>query len=505
MLHLTVSRPCPFPIRPVMFLVAAFCGSLFLSACQQTPKSGDGQAKPMVAGPSSTNSAVVETPPTQQLPPVSGPRTPPAVALPTPGVNAQQARDGVPLPSLAELLNRPAGSTFEAPAITTSTVPAASFDAVRVAILVPLSGPNAKLGEAMLNAAQMALFQFADERFELLPHDTGGTPEGALTAAQVAIGDGAKLIIGPLLAASVQMVGPIARAANVPVMAFSSDRTVAGADVYVMGFLPSAETERVISLAATRGYQRFGLLAPDTTYGSTVLQAMRDTAQEYGVEITKARLYDPSADDFTEVVRQISDFENRKRELQRQIAELQGKKDELSLKTLERLEQLQTAGDLPFDALMVADGGQRLQKIAALLPFFDVDPAVVKILGTGQWDVPGLGAEPALVGAWYAAPDPSARGSFDTEYRDTFGSPPPRLATLAYDAAALAAVLGQAAGGPDYAHATLASPNGYWGRDGIFRLLPDGTTERGLAVLEVTRRASRVIDPAPETFQSLIN
>lgn len=505
MQHLSVSRPVSHPARPMMTLVAAFCVSLFLVACQQTAKTPDGQDKPLVASPSGNTGVVAETPPTQQLPPVSGPRTPPAIVPPPPQPNAPQARAGLPLPSLAELLNRPAGSTFTPPAVTTSTVPAASFDAVRVAILVPLSGPNAKLGEAMLNAAQMALFQFADDRFELLPHDTGGTPEGALTAAQVAVGDGAKLIIGPLLAASVQMVGPIARAANVPVMAFSSDRTVAGAGVYVMGFLPSAQTERVIGLTAVRGYQRFGLLAPDTTYGSTVLQALRDAALEYGVEITKARLYDPSADDFTDVVRQISDFDNRKRELERQIAELTGKTDELSIKTLERLEKLQTAGDLPFDALMVADGGQRLQKIAALLPFFDVDPAVVKILGTGQWDVPGLGAEPALVGAWYAAPDPGARGTFGTDYQKTFGSTPPRLATLAYDAAALAAVLGQAEGGPDYTHETLASPNGYWGRDGIFRLRPDGTTERGLAVLEITRRASRVIDPAPETFQARIN
>lgn len=346
----------------------------------------------MVAGPGTAPEVGAATPPTQQLPPVSGPRTPPPVAVPTVPSNAPSARAGEPLPSLAELLNRPGNPSIATSEIMTSTVPIANFDAVRVAILVPLSGPNAKLGQAMLNAAQMALFQFADERFELLPHDTAGTPEGALTAAQVAIGDGAKLIIGPLLAASVQMVGPIARAANVPVMAFSSDRTVAGGGIYVMGFLPSAETERVISLAARRGYQRFGLLAPDTTYGSTVLQAMRDIAFQYGVEITKARLYDPSADDFTEVVRQISDFDNRKRELERQIAELQGRKDELSIKTLERLEKLQTAGDLPFDALMVADGGRRLQKIAALLPFFDVDPAVVKILGTGQWDVPGLGA-----------------------------------------------------------------------------------------------------------------
>ena len=418
--------------------------------------------------------------------------------------SAPQARAGEPLPSLAELLNRPIDPNASTSVIT-STVPAPSGESVRVALLVPLTGPAAQLGQAMLNAAQMALFQFADDRFELLPHDTAGTPDGALAAAQLAIGDGAQLILGPLLSTSVQAVGPQARAANVPVVAFSSDRTVAGDGVYVMGFLPSAETDRVMRYAASRGLVRFGLLAPDNAYGAAVLDAMQRFAANTGVQITRARLYDPQAEDYTSVVRELSNFDERKRELQRQIAELKGRTDEVSKKTLERLEQLQTAGDLPFDALMVADGGKRLQQIAALLPFFDVDPAVVQILGTGQWDVAGLGNEPALIGGWYAAPDPGARTAFLQEYESTFGQQPPRLATLAYDASALAAVLGQGASGPDYGTAALAAPSGYWGRDGIFRLTPSGITERGLAVLGVTRRFSKVIDRAPETFQPAIN
>lgn len=466
----------------------------------------------MIAGSSASQTLGAGVPRSQQLPPVSGPRVPPGPILPQVQANAPRARTGEPLPSLAELLNRPANPDMPAQ-IMTSTVPVANIDAVRVALLVPLSGPAAKLGEAMLNAAQLALFQFADDRFELLPHDTGGTVDGALVAAQLAIGDGAQLIIGPLLSASVQAVAPIARAANVPVVGFSSDRNAAGDGVYVMGFLPSAQTERVLEYAISRGLTRFGLLAPDNAFGAAVLQAMQEMTIRYGVQITRARLYDPNADDYTAVVREISDFDARKRELDRQIAELKVLDDEISKKTLERLEQLQTAGDLPFDSLLVADGGKRLQQIAALLPFFDVDPAVVQILGTGQWDVAGLGNEPALVGAWYAAPDPGARAEFIKEYAATYGEQPPRLATLAYDAAALAAVLGQGNNNgnnqvnpePNFSRQTLASPNGYWGRDGIFRLMPSGVTERGLAVLEVTRRSSKIIDPAPESFQPRIN
>jgi len=458
----------------------------------------------MVVGPSAPQSSTSSLPPSQTLPPVSGPRTPPGPKFPVIAQTAPRARAGEPLPSLAELLNRPVNPNAQ-PEIMTSTVPMASVNAVRVAFLVPLTGPAAKLGKAMLNAAQLALFQFSDDRFELLPHDTAGTPDGALSAAQLAIGDGAQLIVGPLLSASVQAVGLVARAANVPVIGFSSDRTAAGDGVYVMGFLPSAQTSRVLTYAAARGLTRFGLLAPDNAYGATVLETMQQVAANVGIEVTRARLYDPGADDYTNVVREISDFDARKLELERQIAALTKLDDEISKKTLERLEKLQTVGDLPFDAILVADGGKRLQQIAALLPFFDVDPAVVQVLGTGQWDAPGLGNEPALVGAWYAAPDPNARAEFVKEYTATYGEQPPRLATLAYDATALAAVLGQGETGPDFSRITLTSANGYWGRDGIFRLMPSGVTERGLAILEITRRSSRVLDPAPESFQPKIN
>lgn len=458
----------------------------------------------MVAGPSSSQTGAAKTPKTQQLPPVSGPRVPPGPVLAPVPQSAPRARAGEPLPSLAELLNRPVNPAA-APDIMTSTVPMAGEGAVRVALLVPLSGPAAKLGQAFLNATQLALFQFSNDRFELLPHDTGGTVDGALVAAQLAIGDGAQLILGPLLSQSVQAVGPIARAANVPVIGFSNDRTVAGNGIYVMGFLPSAQTDRVMSYAIRRGLTRFGLLAPDNAFGAAVLQTMQQVTLRSGVQITRARLYNPNAEDFTDVVREISDFDARKQELKRQIAELKNLDDEVSKKTLERLEQLQTAGDLPFDSLLVADGGKRLQQIAALLPFFDVDPAVVQVMGTGQWDVPGLGNEPALVGAWYAAPDPKARVDFVKEYTQTFGEQPPRLATLAYDAMALAAVLGQGESGPDFSTQALASPNGYWGRDGIFRLTSSGVTERGLAVLEIGRKENKVIDPAPVSFQARIN
>ena len=458
-----------------------------------------GPQEPTASGPQADATGPGGSP--QQWPPVIGPRLPPGPDLPEPGAVAP---DRQPLPSLEHLLNRP-GTGGGLGQLRSPVPPPASSDVVRVALLVPLSGPNASLGQAMLNAAQQAAFAFSGPKFELLPHDTKGTPDGALTAAQIAIGDGAKLILGPLLSGSVEAVTPAAQAANVPVIAFSSDRTVAADGVWVMGFLPSVEVRRVVTHAARQGITTFAALAPSTTYGRTVVQALEEAAAENGVTVTRVQVYDPAAEDFSHPVRNLADYDSRRDALQHEVAKLKGRSDEASKRALQRLERMQTLGDVPYEALLIADGGKRLQALAALLPFYDIDPAKVRMLGTGQWDVPGIGAEPALIGGWYAAPPPKARDSFAKEYADLFGEHPPRLATLAYDATALAAVLARGERAQPYSREAITDPNGFYGRDGIFRFKPDGTTERGLAVLQVQRRDAKVIDPAPESFQPVIN
>ncbi|MDP6603237.1 MAG: penicillin-binding protein activator [Rhodospirillales bacterium] len=375
----------------------------------------------------------------------------------------------------------------------------------RVALLLPLSGANGALGDDMLKAAQLAMFEFANERFELFVHDTRGTPEGAADAASLAIADRTALILGPLLAKSVVAAAPAARAAAIRMLAFSSDRSVTGDGVYAMGFFPEADVERVVGYARSRGLRRFAAIAPDNEFGLTVVEALRRTVSSEGGVVSRVEYYDPFAVDFNAPIKRLAQFEARKQALAAQRTQLEGRDDEVARRALARLQNLQTIGDLPFDALMVADGGERLQAVAALLPFYDIDPGKVRILGTGQWDEPGIGAEPALIGSWFAAPPPAARAEFERRFEDVFGAKPRRLATLAYDATALAVVLAGAEGGPDYSEATWNAPSGFAGRDGVFRFRSDGTAERGLAVLEVQRNGAKVIGDAPRSFEARMN
>lgn len=438
----------------------------------------------------------------------------PSGAVPTPSTPATEIASAGPAsgedkpqwPSFTPYLTRPPKTELSAQEQgPRSTVPLASGETVRVALLLPLTGPNAGLGKAMLNAAQLAVFNFADSSFELLTHDTKGTPGGAQQAASMAIGDGASMILGPLLSASARSVGIVAGAANVPVIAFSSDRSVAGGGTYTMGFLPGAEIKRIVAYARSKGVRRFAALAPDNVYGETVVKALRGAVAANGATLARIQFYDPFTTDFTPAVRAMAEYGPRRQALLAQRKELEGKEDEVSKRALKRLERLQTIGDLPYDALLLADGGKRLQSIAALLPFYDIDPAKVRMLGTGQWDMPGLGAEPALVGGWFAAPPPTARSDFESAYKETYGHAPPRLATLAYDATALSAVLAQSEKGPDFSKTAITVSSGFWGRDGTFRFLADGVAERGLAVMKVGRHEPEVISRAQETFQQTMN
>ncbi len=373
---------------------------------------------------------------------------------------------------------------------------------VRVALLLPLSGPNEKLGKSMLNAAQMARSDFADNNFILQVHDTHGTPEGVANAARSAIGDDASMILGPLLATNVLAISSMARNANIPVIGFSSDRTVAGNGIYTMGFFPADEVVRIIGYARSQGLRRFAALAPSSIYGRTVVEALRQSATRYGGEVTRVQFYDPQTEDFSGVVRELANYDIRRQALLNHRAELAGKVDKNALKSLKRLKNKQTLGEPPFDALLLADGGARLSAIAALLPFYDIDPKKVHMLGTGLWDSPGLGAEPALRGGWYVSSPSEERLNFDLQYQKLYGVMPHRLSTLAYDATAMAAVLARSKGGSDFSATTLTNPNGFYGRDGIFRFLPDGSVERGMVVLQVGLNSKKVMTQTPTAFNA---
>ena len=421
-----------------------------------------------------------------------------------PGQSGSVGAGGLPpLPPLGDLRT---GEAAAGPGGPLQRLPIPPDGTVRVAVLLPLSGASADLAESMLSAAEMAVFEIADDKFVLLPFDTMGTAEGAAAAAEAAIRGGAQVILGPLLASSVEAVAPLARAAGVHVVAFSNSRSVAGNGVFIMGFVPQQQVEAIVDFAVGQGLLRIAALAPQDAYGFAVVESLKQAVQNLNATLVRSQFYDPSLSDYSSDVKAIAAYDQRRRALLEQRAMLQRQQDEVSRQALKRLEKRDTIGDVEFDALLLPETGQQLRSLVSLLSYYDVDLPAVRFLGLRNWDeIPKPEAEPALIGAWFAAPSPAEHQKFITRFKEAFGRTPARLASLAYDATALAAVLAQDGGDARFGFDALTNPNGFLGVDGLFRLDPNGVVQRKFAILEVRKSGVTLVQPAAKEFQPRTN
>ena len=333
----------------------------------------------------------------------------------------------------------------------------------KVALLVPLTGPNSTVGQAMLDAANMALFDVSTD-IALLPRDTGGTPDGASAATSRAVSDGAGLILGPVFAGEVGRVREQLNGSPVSAIVYSTDSSVAGGNVFVMGFLPALQVDRVVGFAKSRGMTKLAALVPDNAYGVAVTAEIQALQGRLG--LAPPRILKISRD-------------------------VKG--------------ELATLADDPPQMLLVALGGEQLVNIApAIGEFAQAHP--LQLLGTGLWaDDPNLWQVPALAGGWYAAPEPGNFNQFASRFQTTYNYKPPRIATLAYDSVALAASVSRGAAPTlsPFNRDVLLQANGFIGIDGGFRFLPTGLSERNLALLALGPDGPTVVDPPPPNFQAI--
>jgi branched-chain amino acid transport system substrate-binding protein len=337
---------------------------------------------------------------------------------------------------------------------------------VKVALILPLSaGGNAGLaGQAMRNAAEMALAEFNAPNIQLLVKDDAGTADGARQGAQQALDEGVEIILGPLFAQSVSVVGQVARARNVPVIAFSTDANVASNGVYLLSFLPESDVERIVQYAASTGKRSYAALIPDNPYGTVVEAAFKQAVARRNGQLVALERYAHDKAAMAGPVRTVAQAAAR------------------------------------AEALFIPDGGDAVPDVAQMLVASGVNTKKLQFLGTGLWDDPRISSSPALDGGWYAAPEVAGYRGFSERYRARYKLEPARTATLAYDAVALIAALVKTQGPQRFAPTVLTNPSGFTGIDGLFRFRTDGTNERGLAVLRVTASGTQMISPPPKSF-----
>lgn len=354
----------------------------------------------------------------------------------------------------------------------------AGRDTKRLALLLPFSTSSSRLAQeaqSMYRAAEMALFARTDADVLLIALDTKGTEAGAKSATKAAIKEGADVILGPILAGNVRAAAREAGRSKTPLIAFSTDQTVAGNGTYLMSFPPEAEVARVVDYVAGTGATRFAYLGPDSAYGRRVKSAYDARIRANEGEVTASETY--QGNDITV--------------MQAPAQRLAGFHAEGEKAAKEN------GGQTPmsFEAILLPEGGTALRSLAPLLPYYDIDPADVQFMGTSRWADPDTVREPALNRGLFAGPDKDTQKPFLDAYDRTYGETATTLASLAYDAVMMGAFV--ADGDPKRRYDRAESPEGFYGVDGLVSFDADGKPDRGLAVYQIRNGRFVVVDPAP--------
>jgi len=379
---------------------------------------------------------------------------------------------------LAGACSEPPKTSTPRPAATTPATgsPLTASGKTRIALLLPLSGQAAPIGQSMQQAAEMALFDTGANELALSAYDSGDNATTATEAYRKARTAGAALVLGPLFGPSATALAPLVAqggpTGGANVVSFSNDEQAAQRGVFIMGIAAPPQVRRVVDHAIDAGIKRFATFAPQTPYGEQMARTLESHVAVRGGTVVAAELYDANSYDLMPSARRLA-------------SETQAKAG---------------AGGGGKLAILVPVAPPRVSSVLAALTAAGIDKEQLQFIGTGVWDVQGIGSDTMLRGAWYAAPDPARRADFERRFTATYGRPPHRLATLAYDGVALAGHLARLKPGGDFSAEAITNPNGWSGVDGIFRFLPDGRSERALAVIEVQAGRNVVVSPAPSTF-----
>ena len=336
--------------------------------------------------------------------------------------------------------------------------------AVKIGLVIPLTGPSgpSSVGASLRDAAKLAYADSGANDVTILVKDDHSTPAGAAAATQTAINEGAEIILGPVFATDVREAGHVARSAGRPVIAFSTDASAGGHGVYLLSFLTEGYVERGIDFAAQRGKKSIAALVPENEYGTLAMAQFQQSAANHGVRVPMIERYKPGAPG-------------------------------------EAIKRLAAARD-QFDAIFIPEQADAMANVSKELVANGLDSKKVQIIGTGLWNDARALNLPALQGAWFTAPENAGFNAFAQRYKAKYGSDPARIATLAYDAVSLSIALSRAQGSQRYADGVLTNPSGFNGADGVFRFKSDGSSERGLSVLEINSGSAKIISPAARSF-----
>lgn len=342
---------------------------------------------------------------------------------------------------------------------------------VPVALLVPAGSANRNdviLAQSLENAARMAVADLDGVKIDLRVYPTGGQAAGAANAAQQAVNDGAKIILGPVYAEAANAAGRMAAPAGVNVLAFSNNSAIAGGNVFVMGQTFEDTARRLTRYASSKGFKKVHIVHGNDGSEITGRDAISSAISRSGAQLAGVTSFALSQQGLVNAVPKI-------------------------------VSEVRASG---ADAVFLTSGNSgALPLLAQLLPESGLGPSSAKFLGLQRWDIPASALTlPGLQGGWFVRPDPGPIAQFSNRYSAAYGGQPHPIASLAYDGVAAVGALARRGKSDALTRSALTQSAGFAGVGGTFRFLSDGTSQRGLAIATINNNQVQIVDPAPKSF-----
>lgn len=356
-------------------------------------------------------------------------------------------------------------STATGPTVNTSKP-------IPVALLIPgesASGGDNILARSLENAARLAISDLQGVQVDLRVYNTSGNAEKAAAVATAAVNDGAKIILGPLYGESANAVGVALAGRNVNILAFSNKPSIAGGNVFVLGNTFQNTADRIVSYTARRGLQNMMIVhGANNVSEEAGRDALIQAANRNGATVTAVASFEMSQQGVINSIPSIA-------------------------------AQAKSSG---AEAILFASGTEgALPLLTQLLPENGVDPVSTQFVGLTRWDIPTATLSlPGVQDGWFALPDPGLSNRYASRFQAAFGEPPHPISGLAYDGIAAIGALVKGGNSNALTVSALTQSSGFVGVNGVFRLLPDGTNQRGLAIAQIQENQVIVIDPAPRSF-----
>lgn len=351
--------------------------------------------------------------------------------------------------------------TVQSVPVPTQTSMAPPAQRLKIALLLPLSGPQSILGQAMQNAAVMGIYASSDPRLAIVPYDTGGKPEQAQLAASRAVAEGAGAILGPLYSTEVRGIRNNPALPPIPILSFSNDPAAAGQNVFLLGMTPQTEIATLLHDLEVRGVRILHVLAPETPYGNGVVDAAKNYAARSGIKLQTIATYSSS---------------NPK--------QLLGAAQKIKAALPDAAPNLVNS----YHAILVGEVGGRLGAVDANFQKLGINSTDIVIAGPSSWLEANFANLPSLQQSYYVLPDPKSMQQFAVKYGSYFGGNPPGLAMMAFDGVQILSAALSAAPQAGSIQAALSAMPSFQVNAGLLRFNAQNMAERQLAVIRADAR-----------------